>query len=116
MKITRLDRVERNIMGMEGARDTWKQVPIGKADAAPNFSFRVFTIAPGGYTPYHAHAFEHVNYVIEGSGAVVKADGEEQAVEKGDFLLILPNEKHRYRNTAKEQPLVIICAVPKEFE
>ncbi|MCP4313811.1 MAG: hypothetical protein GY790_21365 [Bacteroidetes bacterium] len=36
---------------MEGARGAWSHLPIGSA---------------GGYTPYHNHPCEHVNYVIEG--------------------------------------------------
>ena len=71
MKITDLSKVNRVKMTMEGAKDTWKQVPISKADGSPTFSFRVFTIEPGGHTPYHSHAFEHANYVIRGKGAVV---------------------------------------------
>ncbi len=116
MKITSLDRTEKKKMDMEGARDTYKQVPISKADGTPNFSFRVFTIEPGGHTPYHAHAFEHVNYVISGRGVLVTETGEHRPVEQGDFALVLPHEKHQYRNTSSTGPLVIICAVPKENE
>jgi quercetin dioxygenase-like cupin family protein len=54
--------------------------------------------------------------VIEGRGALVEESGAEREVEKGDFALVLPNEKHQYRNRSKDEPLVMICAVPKEFE
>ncbi len=101
---------------MEGAKDTWKQVPISKADGTPSFSLRVFTIEPGGHTPFHAHPFEHLNYVIEGKGVVVNKAGEERKIGRGDFILVLPDEHHQYRNTAREAPLVIICGVPKEYE
>ena len=77
MKITDLSRLEKSRMTMEGAKDTWKQIPISRADGTPCFSFRVFTIEPGGHTPFHAHPFEHINYVIEGKGAVVNKAGEE---------------------------------------
>jgi DNA mismatch repair protein MutS2 len=40
----------------------------------------VFTIEPGGHTPFHRHSFEHLNYVIEGTGAVVAEDGREHAI------------------------------------
>jgi quercetin dioxygenase-like cupin family protein len=28
----------------------------------------------------------------------------------------MPNEKHQYRNTSKDQDFVMICGVPKEYE
>lgn len=116
MKIKSLDQVQKIRMNMEGAKDAWKQVPIGSADGTPSHSVRVFTIEVGGHTPYHTHPFEHINYVIQGQGAVKAMDGSERAVTQGDFVLVQPNEKHQYRNTAKDAPLMIICAVPKEYE
>ena len=88
---------------------------MGSSIGAPIFSFRVFTIEPGGHTPLHSHPFEHMNYVIEGNGTVVGGN-REIAVKKGNFALILPGETHQYRNTSTSEPLVIICAVPKEYE
>ena len=116
MKITNLEQIKKTKMTMEGAKDVLKQVPISKADDTPAFSFRVFTIMPGGHTPYHAHNFEHLNYIIEGEGTVVMDNGEERPVKKGDFGLVLPGEKHRYKNRSTQSPMVMICAVPKEYE
>jgi quercetin dioxygenase-like cupin family protein len=116
VRITNLTELEKTRMTMEGARDTWKQVPVSKADGTPAFSLRVFTIEPGGHTPFHAHNFEHINYVIDGSGALVTGTGEERAINTGDFVLLLPNEQHQYKNRAEDKPLVIICGVPKEYE
>ena len=115
MHIASLDKVEKTIPDMEGAKDIFKQIPISRDNGTPNFSFRVFTIQPGGHTPFHHHQFEHLNYVIEGNGTVMTEDGGRR-VEKGDFILVLPGETHQYRNTSADGPLVIICAVPKEFE
>jgi quercetin dioxygenase-like cupin family protein len=116
MKITSLDKVEKTLMTMEGAKNVWKQIPISKSDGTPAFSFRVFTIMPGGHTPYHLHPFEHLNYIIEGEGAVVMENGEERPARKGDFALVLPGEKHQYKNLSPENPMIVICAVPKEYE
>ncbi len=116
MKITNLGAVEKVKMTMEGAKDTYKQIPVSKSDGTPTVSFRVFTIEPGGHTPYHSHAFEHINYVISGGGALVTESGEERPVSEGDFALVLPGEKHQYKNTSDGKSLVIICAVPKEYE
>jgi quercetin dioxygenase-like cupin family protein len=116
MKITSLDKVEKTLMTMEGAKNVWKQIPISKSDGTPAFSLRVFTIMPGGHTPYHSHPFEHLNYIIQGEGAVVMESGEERPARKGDFALVLPGEKHQYKNLSLENQMIVICAVPKEYE
>ncbi|MBW2141724.1 MAG: cupin domain-containing protein [Deltaproteobacteria bacterium] len=92
MKIISLDKVKKLVPDMEGAKNIFKQVPVSGNDGSPNFSIRVFTIDVNGHTPYHQHPFEHLNYIIEGHGALVLENGEEREVKKG------------------------ICAVPKEYE
>ncbi len=101
---------------MNGAHKAWKQIPLSRDDGAPLFAYRVFTVEPGGYTPYHQHDYEHMNFIIEGEGALVNENGEEQPISAGDFALVLPNEKHQYRNTSADKSFVMICGVPKEFE
>jgi quercetin dioxygenase-like cupin family protein len=54
-------------------------------------------------------------YVIEGSGALVNEKGEEKPLKAGDFALIMPDEKHYYRNMG-DKPFKMICGVLKEFE
>jgi quercetin dioxygenase-like cupin family protein len=115
MYVTRLDKVEKTILGMEGAKGVYKQIPLSRKDGVPTFSFRVFTIEPGGYTPFHQHEFEHMNYVINGEGILVAEDGEHE-LSKGDFALILPGEQHQFKNSSENQNLLIICAVPREYE
>lgn len=116
MKITSLSAVPSRPVAMEGAANVSRQVPIGTADGAPNTAVRVFTMAPGGHTPYHAHAWEHSNYIIAGLGELVDAEGKAHPLEAGDFALVLPHEKHQYRNRSATQPFVMICAVPKSYE
>ena len=115
MHISSLEKAEKIKPNMEGAKGVYKQIPISREDGTPMFSFRVFTIEPGGHTPLHKHPFEHVNYVIEGHGTVIVED-QEHEIKKGDFALVLPNETHQYRNKSTSKPLLIICAVPKEYE
>ena len=115
MKIISLSNVEKNEVHMEGAAGAWKQLPLGSKDGAPVYSYRVFTVEPGGHTPYHQHPYEHMNYVIEGTGTLVNEKGEEQPINAGDFALVMPDEMHQYRNKG-DKPLMLICGVPKEFE
>jgi quercetin dioxygenase-like cupin family protein len=115
MFITNLKKVKKIKPDMTGAEGVFKQVPLSREAGAPTFSFRVFTIEPGGHTPFHMHPFEHMQYVIEGNGALVE-DDHEREIKKGDFALILPNEKHQVKNISATRDLLIICAVPKEYE
>jgi quercetin dioxygenase-like cupin family protein len=115
MYVTSLDKVEKTIIGMEGAKGVHKQIPLSRKDGAPTFSFRVFTIEPGGHTPYHQHEFEHMNYVINGQGILV-SEYREHELGEGDFALILAGEKHQFKNSSENQNLLIICAVPREYE
>jgi len=116
MKIASLNSFPKSKAEMAGAERIFRQTPISRADGSPHFSFRVFTLEPRGHSPYHRHSFEHINYCIEGEGAVVDEAGAEHPFRKGDFALILPEEKHQYRNKSLDGPLIFICAVPKEYE
>ena len=116
MKITTLKDIEKTKVTMEGASNVWKQLPISKSHGSPTFSFRVFTVEPHGHTPYHTHPFEHLNYIISGSGELVNEDGRGYEIKTGDFALVLPNEMHQYRNKSSDEPLVLICAVPSDYE
>jgi len=65
--------------------------------------------------PKNINAIVHMNYVIEGTGALVNEKGEETSLKAGDFALVNPDEKHQYRNKG-DVPFKMICGVPKEFE
>lgn len=116
MHITNLETTKKQAVDMDGVKNVIRQVPISKNDGTPSFSFRVFTLGINGHTPYHRHSFEHVNYVISGNGAIVNESGEELSIKTGDFAMILPDEKHQYRNKSESEPMVMICAVPVEYE
>jgi quercetin dioxygenase-like cupin family protein len=116
MIIKSLKDVKKTAVAMDGVKDAFRQVPIGKSDGSPNISFRVFTLSPGGHTPYHTHESEHVNYIIAGQGAILDVDGTLHPVTTGDFSLIMPGEKHQYKNTSDNEDLIFICAVMKEYE
>jgi quercetin dioxygenase-like cupin family protein len=114
MKITRLENCQVFPVNMKGASGATRQVPIGKADGAPNFSIRVFTLEPGGHTPHHMHESEHLNYILQGRGEVLDGDAP-RAVSAGDFIFVPPSQRHQYRNTGTEA-LVFMCIVPAAYE
>ncbi len=115
MKIISLNDVSKHKVEMPGVEKAWKQVPLSKVDGAPVYAFRVFTLEPSGFTPFHQHNYEHMNYIIEGEGALVNEKGEETLLKTGDFALVNPDEKHQYVNKG-DVPFKMICGVPKKFE
>lgn len=115
MYLTSLDKTPKVKMDMPGADKIFKQIPLARENGVPAYSFRVFTIKPGGHTPLHTHPYEHMNYIIEGEGYLT-AQGKKHPVKKGDFALVLADEEHQYSNPSADKAMVMICAVPKEFE
>ena len=86
------------------------RVVIGKADDAENFCMRVFTVAPGGFTPRHSHAWEHEIFVHSGKGKVY-VNGDWREVTSGTALFIPGNEEHQFMNGGGED-FVFICLIP----
>lgn len=116
MKVVRLAEVPAVSAEVKGAKGVLRQLVIGSADGSPTVSVRVFTVRPGGHTPLHSHPFEHINFVLAGEGALVRPDGTEDRLQTGDFALVLPGEKHQYRNLSAETEFVFVCVVPKAYE
>ena len=55
-----------------------------------------------------------MNYVIEGTGALVNEKVEETPLKAGDFALVDPSEKQQYRNKGAG-PFKMIRGEPKEL-
>jgi quercetin dioxygenase-like cupin family protein len=117
MKIVSLDQVPASVPQMEGVQGLRKQVPVGVEDGTPTMSLRVFTVEPGGHTPYHSHPWEHINYILAGEGVMVDEAGTGHPIKAGDYALVLPDEKHQFRNAGDAAgELQFICLVPREQE
>ena len=80
----------------------------------PHFEMRYFEIGKGQSTSGRPHPFEHEVYVVRGEG---RLEGDDRAVSiaPGDAILIFPDERHKFINTA-EDPLGIICLIPNGKE
>ena len=116
MIIKKLTDVATTDVDLEGVAGITKQLVFGSADGVPNFSLRVFTLDPGGHSPHHRHDVEHLNFIISGQGALMDGKGNSNPLQTGDFAFVAPQDIHQFRNTSKTEPLVFICAVPKEYE
>ena len=110
MKIVDFREVPLEPVSEEGAKGVKVRWAIKKEDGAHRFAMRVFHVEPGGYTPCHAHQWEHEVFVLKGEGEVLRGDSWER-VSEGTVLFVPPNEEHQFRNTSKDE-LVFICLIP----
>ncbi len=111
MFIKHLEDIEKKDVSGGEIENVLKQVPVGPEQGWPNHVLRVFTIGSGGHTPKHSHDWEHVNYVIAGSGTL-EIEGKKNQLKKGDFAVVPPNVEHQYSNNG-DQDFTMICIVPK---
>ncbi len=105
-----IDEIEKKEISGDGIKNVAKQIPIGPEQGWKDHILRVFTIHKDGHTPKHSHDWEHVNYVISGTGTL-EIDGKKQQLKKGMFAVVPPNVKHQYSNNGNED-FVMICIVP----
>lgn len=110
MKIKKYTDVEATYFDQPGIKGVAARVVIGKHEGAQNFWMRIFTIAPGGNTPKHVHAWEHEMFVHAGAGEIY-GKGRWHPVQSGNVVFIPGNEEHQIRNPGQE-PLIIVCLVP----
>lgn len=110
MKVSHYERVDQAPVTMEGSSGCQVRWLVDDKQGAPNFAMRQFEVAPGGYTPKHSHPYEHEVFVLEGSGVVVEGDVE-HPLRAGDFVYVVPDEVHQFRNTGAA-PLKFLCMVP----
>lgn len=94
----------------DAARNTTVRWLISRPEGAPNFAMRLFELGPGGSTPLHDHPWEHEVYVIEGEAEIVSEAGPLPVVS-GDAVLVLPGERHQFRNTG-ESSARFLCMIP----
>jgi quercetin dioxygenase-like cupin family protein len=109
MEKVRLDDVEGS--SPEGTKGVIFRQLLAKNVNAPNFYLRLFDVEPGGNTPLHAHDWEHEVFVVEGCGKIVLADSE-HSLDKGDAVLVQPNETHQFVNDS-DSLMRMICVIPR---
>ncbi len=110
MKHVHYTDVEETEVNMEGVKDTTIRWLINKDDGAPNFAMRMFTMGPGGHTPYHSHDWEHEVFIVEGEGFLVTEKGE-GPMKAGDIILMPANQMHQFKNSQSGK-MRFLCLVP----
>ena len=114
MLIRRPEELPGQPMQMNGVKDVTMRVMVGRADNAPTFAMRHFTVEPGGHTPHHSHNYEHEVYITEGEGQV-EENGKFHRIRGGDVLFVPPNAVHQFKATG-QSPLKFLCLVPVSFD
>jgi quercetin dioxygenase-like cupin family protein len=110
MKIINYTAVTPTHFDNDQAKGVAGHVVVGKNDGANNFCMRIFEIASGGYTPKHAHPWEHEMFIHAGAGEIY-GNGKWNQIKPGTVIFMPPNEEHQIRNIRKEL-LILACLVP----
>jgi quercetin dioxygenase-like cupin family protein len=112
MKIIHYQDVEPRHFDSEAAKAISGRVLIGKADGADHFCMRLFEFSPGGFSPKHAHPWEHEIFFHAGQGEVF-FQGAWTPVKAGCAVFVPPGAEHQVRNTGQER-LTMLCLIPPE--
>ena len=110
MKIANYQDSPSHKYASETAKGVTGRIVIGKEDQADNFCMRIFTVEPGGFTPKHAHDWEHEVFVHSGKGQVYQK-GEWCDVQSGAVVFIPRNEEHQFMNRGEED-FIFVCLIP----
>jgi quercetin dioxygenase-like cupin family protein len=110
MKIINYKDVLPIVMDNVKIKNVTGRVMIGKEDGAKNFCMRLFEMGPAGYTPLHAHNWEHEVFVHSGQGEVFIKDAW-YPLKDGSAVFIPPDVDHQFRNNSNK-PFIFVCLIP----
>ena len=109
-KVFQYSTIQAKDVNVDGSSKVKVRWLITKDMGASNFAMRVFEIEPEGYTPLHAHPWEHEIFVLEGEGQLF--DGKKETpLKTKDVVFVKPDEHHQFKNASKE-PFKFICLIP----
>jgi quercetin dioxygenase-like cupin family protein len=110
MRVVHGPEVEPQEVTEEGAERVTVRWLLARPEGAPSFAMRLFEVAPGGHTPRHEHAWEHEVFMLEGEVEVIAGE-EATALTPGDAALVLPHERHQFRNKGGATAR-FLCLIP----
>lgn len=113
MKLVHYEDVPEEEVKMQGAYRATVRWLISEQDGAENCYLRMFKLAPGGYTPFHQHDYEHEIYVLSGEGWLnIGEDKTRHKFGPGTVIFVPPLEYHQLVNSGQEE-LIFLCLIPK---
>lgn len=110
MKVVNYKDVLPVVMTNERVKNVAGRIMIGKEDGAQNFCMRVFEMGKDGYTPKHAHDWEHEIFVHAGKGEVFM-EGKWHPLSAGSAAFVPASTEHQFRNTS-DQTFTFVCLIP----
>ena len=103
---------------MKGLVKAFKQKALGNTyfrqvlETGDNTQIVVMSIPPGGEIGEEAHDKEdQILYFVAGSGEAI-LEGETQAIEEGDIVLVHHGTNHNFKNNGKEDLKIITTYSP----
>ena len=111
-KVIKWKEIDPEIINTQEIKGVKKRVVIGEKEGAENFILRVFTVAPGGYSPKHSHPWEHEVFVLRGEGKVLLEDDYHE-VSRGHAVFVPEEIEHQLVNTSESEEFEFICVIPK---
>ncbi len=110
MKVLNYKDVLPIVMDNDQIRNVAGRIMIGKEDGADHFCMRVFEMGKDGFTPKHAHDWEHEVFVHKGEGAVFIKDAW-HPLSEGSAIFIPAHIEHQFKNVS-DHSFVFVCLVP----
>ena len=87
-----MEPVIRNVRDMQ-TPETRSPMMISRDDNPPSNTLLFSEVQPGQSSPHHIHTWEHVVYVVQGSGTMF-CDEKAYPIKEGDAVLIPPEVDH----------------------
>ncbi len=110
MKNTPWSQIDPKPVNLDGVKEVAVRLLVTRADGAPNFSMRMFELGPDGHTLRHSHNYEHVVFVVEGTGELFH-EGTTSPIASGSAILVPPGSLHQFHNTGQET-MRFLCIIP----
>jgi mannose-6-phosphate isomerase-like protein (cupin superfamily) len=90
-----------------------RELAASRNSSARRQSLAEATIAAGNSVTEHFHKVtEEFYYILSGTG-LMKIDGEEQQVNPGDTIVILPGMRHKITNNGTVPLVLLACCSPE---
>lgn len=110
-KLVPFDQMPEQEVAEKEVKGVFIRVLIGPEDGAPNFVMRRFRVVSEGYTPHHAHPWEHEVFVLGGEGEIATPEGP-RPLGPGDAAFVPSDMLHQFRNTGQDD-FEFLCVIPR---
>lgn len=104
MKIVSLKDIKAE--GVSHDPEIRKQVMIRNGNVPRLTSFSRAVFKPGQKITKHKHADMHEIFLIESGNGVIRIDGKDHKIRKGNCITVEPGDEHEIRNTGSKDLVI----------